>query len=97
MPGKLLTIMEEILLIGKFDKKTEIYPKEYILVNYLDLFRVLHNRGNHYFSGLNAQLNIERSKRDDMEGIGYILIFFLRGNLPWMQYKPKLGVLDFFH
>ena len=50
-----------------------------------------------YFSGLNAQLNIEVSKRDDMEAIGYILIFFLRGNLPWMKYEPKLGVLDFFH
>ena len=47
---------------------------------------------------MNAQLNIEGSKRDDMEAVGYILIFFLRGNLPWLNSEIiKLGELDFFH
>ena len=34
-------------------------------------------RGNYYFSSLNTQLKIEASKRDDMEAVGYMQIFFL--------------------
>jgi hypothetical protein len=33
-------------------------------------------------------MKTEASKRDDMEAVGYILIFFLRGNLPWL-YDPS--------
>ena len=82
--------MENIFLTGKFDTQIQICPKEYIFINDKNLFRVYTERGhkNHQFSSLNAQMKTEASKRDDMEAVGYILIFFLRGNLPWL-YDPS--------
>ena len=82
--------MENIFLTGKFDTQIQICPKEYIFINGKNLFRVYTERGhkNHQFSSLNAQMKTEASKRDDMEAVGYILIFFLRGNLPWL-YDPS--------
>ena len=43
--------------------------------------------GSIIFSSVNSLRLREQSRRDDLESIGYMLIYLMRGNLPWQQVK----------
>ena len=52
--------------------------------------------GNARFSSINALQGVSQSRRDDLESLGYVLIFLILGKLPWQGLSSQNKEEKFF-
>ena len=84
--------------MGRGNKKHQVYVIDFGLAKrYRDPRTGLHIpykdgkslTGTARYASINTHLGIEQARRDDIEAIGYILVYFMKGNLPWQGLKAR--------
>ena len=95
-------IKPDNFLIGRGNKKGIIYAIDFGLSKkYRDSKNGLHIpyrdgkdlTGTARYASINTHLGIEQSRRDDIESLGYMMVYLMKGHLPWqgmVNSNPKL-------
>jgi len=85
-------IKPDNFLLGTGEHKNRIYLIDFGLsMSYIDkvtfqhIINTKHNPfvGSYRYSSIRNHLGYQQSRRDDLESLGYMIIYLAKGNLPW--------------
>jgi len=82
-------------IMGRGENKNTVYIIDFGLAsdyldengNHIPNSKNASFRGTHRYASINSHRRREQSRRDDLEALGYVLIYFLKGSLPWQNLK----------
>jgi len=85
------------MVIGTGDNKNFVYLIDFGISKYYSYYGIhipynSHKKyimGNRIFISININNNIEGSRRDDIESLGYNLVYFMKGTLPWSKVRSE--------
>ena len=91
-------IKPDNFVVGKNDKNKNLYlldfglAKKYRSSKTLEHYPMIKHKnltGTARYASINALNGLSQSRRDDLEAVGYVLLYFLRGKLPWQGIRLK--------
>jgi len=91
-------IKPDNFVIGLNEKRKYIYildfglSKKYRSSRTLKHYPIIKSKnltGTARYASINALNGLSQSRRDDLEAVGYVLMYFLRGKLPWQGIPVK--------
>lgn len=88
-------IKPENFMFGIKNKRHHVYiidfglSKRYFDKRHCNMRQKLSLTGTARYASINAHKGVEQSRRDDLEAIGHMLMYFLRGSVPWSGLDAK--------